>query len=113
MALPLDYNRDGKADLCLYDYETAKWYIQGVDGQDIAWSSPIQWGIPSDTRPWDSPPSQTVVPMPYDYDADGRTDLAIYKRGVSMDTSYFSIQYSSGGSQQYTWGSLDFAAKSG
>ncbi|NCD34222.1 MAG: VCBS repeat-containing protein [Spartobacteria bacterium] len=105
IALPLDYNNDGKADLCMYDYTTACWYIKGVDGADLAWSTPVQWGEPSETRSWDNPPSQTVVPVPYDFDEDGRTDFAIYKRGLSMSTSYWNIRYSSGGSVQYTWGS--------
>ena len=105
IAFPLDYTGDGKADLCLYEYDTARWYIQGLDGSDIAWTTPVEWGEPSGTYRWDRPPSQYVVPVPFDYNNDGRTDLAIYKRGVSMETSYFHIRYQAGGTQKYTWGS--------
>lgn len=105
IAMAFDYDGDGKADLVFFDYTTAQWYIKGVDGKDIAWTTPVLWGIPSETRSWDNPPSQTVIPVPFDYDQDGRVDLAIYKRGLSMDTSYWSISYRAGGDVKYTWGS--------
>ena len=53
-------------DLAVYYPETGSWYIESMGGHVVAY--PFNWGFDS------------VIPVPGDYDNDGRTDLAVYHR---------------------------------
>ena len=76
--VPADYDGDGRADLAVWrpmdraapdfaDGEQGIWYIvRSSDGQAQRW----QWGAAGD------------VPVPADYDGDGRADLAVRRSSV-------------------------------
>lgn len=94
--VPGDYDGDGAADLGVYDQNTAHWFVYSPKKRRVLmWYN--QWGFKGDTRRWEKRPYPlTVLPMPFDYDQDGRTDQGIYYRGVSMDTSAWYVKGSSG-----------------
>jgi hypothetical protein len=63
IAVPADYNGDGKADVATWSPITGNWtMLLTGEGRSVA-----QWGLPGD------------VPAPADYDGDGRTDLAVFR----------------------------------
>lgn len=92
-----DYNGDGKADLGVYDLETGLWYVIAHDnlnyGQLIKWAD--QWGFKGPRHPL-GPNASSVIPVPYDFDGDGRIDQAIYYRGVGMNDSGFYVRGTDG-----------------
>lgn len=53
-------------DLAVYYPDTGNWYIRSMAGKIVAF--PKGWGF------------DQVLPVPGDYDKDGRTDLAVYHR---------------------------------
>jgi hypothetical protein len=70
--VPGDYDGDGIDDIAVWRPETGIWYIlQSSDGQ-ILYAS---WGM-STRHPTGSLPD---VPVPADYDGDGRTDIAVWR----------------------------------
>jgi hypothetical protein len=60
-------------DLAVFRPSNGTWYIRGK-------STTVQWGVFGDK------------PVPADYDADGKTDIAVW-RPSAVDTSYFSVWY--------------------
>lgn len=92
--VPGDYDGDGKADLGVYVLSTGNWYVKTLQGQVIF--NGKKWGFKGPVRSWENPPTSTVLPMPYDYDKDGKTDLAIYYRGLAMSDSGWYIRGSTG-----------------
>lgn len=95
--VPGDYDGDGVADLGVYDLNTGNWYVWSLAKQQVIhWAQP--WGWKGDVRTWERPPTSTVIPVPYDFDQDGKVDLAVYYRGVSMETSLWYILGTSGAS---------------
>lgn len=103
--VPADYDGDGAADLAVYDPNAGRWYVWSfVKSEPLIWGQ--SWGWPGDVRPWERPPTRTVLPVPYDYDADGKTDLAVYYRGYSMNDSGWYVLGSLGRIwQPVIWGS--------
>ena len=72
VAVPADYGTDGKADLAIYDRNTAKWWA--LDSATGGTNS-VVFGDPDD---------DTVIPVPDDYDGDDRIDLAVFQPKKGM-----------------------------
>jgi hypothetical protein len=63
IAVPADYNGDGKSDVATWSPTTGNWtMLLTTEGRATA-----QWGLPGD------------VPAPADYDGDGRAELAVFR----------------------------------
>ncbi|MFB9441531.1 N-acetylmuramoyl-L-alanine amidase [Dactylosporangium vinaceum] len=63
IAVPADYNGDGKADVATWSPITGNWtMLLTGEGRSV-----VQWGLPGD------------VPAPADYDGDGAADLAVFR----------------------------------
>ncbi|MEI6970010.1 MAG: VCBS repeat-containing protein [bacterium] len=102
--VPGDYDGDSKDDIGVYDLESGKWYVYSIALQKVLiWGQ--NWGFKGDVRRWERPPTSTVLPVPYDYDNDGRTDLAVYYRGFSMADTYWYILGTSNKTWATVWGS--------
>lgn len=104
--VPGDYDGDGAADLGVYDLETGNWYVYSLaKGRVLHWA--LKWGYKGDVRSWEKPQTSTVIPVPFDYDGDGITDMAFYYRGFSMTDSVWHIRGSAGRNWAPTeaWGS--------
>ncbi len=98
--LPGDYDGDGKTDIAVWrgatEYGNGMWYWhRSSDGK----YDQMKWGytLASDYA------------VPGDYDGDGKTDIAVYRRAGSYPNfetqSYFYINESSNGFAAIPWGS--------
>jgi hypothetical protein len=92
VAVPGDYDGDGKADVAVYRDEgvsatQALWFMRrSSDGRTAV----VQWGgLVED------------IPVPGDYDGDGKTDLAVYRDGQWLILRSFD-----GGVTATNWGGL-------
>ncbi|HOC17804.1 MAG TPA: FG-GAP-like repeat-containing protein [Vicinamibacterales bacterium] len=92
--VPADYDGDGRADLAVWRPGTGTWWIlQSADGYSADAQVHVRWGLGS----------LDDVPVPADYDGDGRADLAVWRPGPG--TWYFlwsATGYSTWSSTQ--WG---------
>ena len=77
IAVPGDYDGDGKQDSAVFRVETADWSISTSAHGVVEW----QFGTPG-----------TDIPVPADYDGDGITDLAVY----GLATGVWRIQLADG-----------------
>lgn len=65
-----DYDGDNHADVAIWRPADGTWWILNSGfafGYAGNYFSAIQWGLPGD------------IPVPFDYDADGRTDLVVWR----------------------------------
>lgn len=69
VAVPGDYDGDGKDDFAVYNTTGGVWFIRTVAGISLAWR--LAWG------------AKGGIPVPGDYDGDGLSDLAIYNPKTS------------------------------
>jgi hypothetical protein len=95
--VPADYDGDGRTDLAIWRPASGTWHIlRSSDNFSYSTSQHVQWGAAS----------LNDVPVPGDYDGDGRTDLAIWRPG---DGTWYilksSVNYSYANYQQVQWGS--------
>jgi len=90
-----DYDGDGKADVAVYrnstlDPSTAgHWYVLQSSNSTLY---DVQWGSPS----------LDDVPVPRDFDGDGKADIAVYRRSTS---EWFIRRSSDGGLTYLQFGS--------
>jgi hypothetical protein len=91
--VPGDYDGDGKADIAVYRPSSGTWHIiQSSNGTVRA----VQWGAP---RAPGDPAGD--IPVPGDYDGDGKTDIAVYRPSTGV---WFIIQSSNGAVRAQQWG---------
>lgn len=91
--VPGDYDGDGKTDRAVYDAPRGIWYIayskiSGALRQQT-------WGTSTDV-----PGAPVSVPVPGDYDGDGKTDLAVY---IPSTGTWFILR-SRDGAVRRQWG---------
>ena len=90
--VPGDYDGDGKTDVAVYrdgaqSPTQALWFIKRSSDGGIA---VVQWGgLVQD------------IPVPGDYDGDGKTDMAVYRDGT-----WFILRSFDGGVMAVPWGGL-------
>ena len=95
-AAPGDYDGDGKHDIAVWrgrdEFGNGVWYWHR--SSDGAYDQ-IKWGLTHTPE----------FPAQGDYDGDGKTDAAVWRRGAgSGDQSFFYINKSSGGFLAIPWG---------
>ena len=98
--VPADYDGDGVIDKAVWRPETGTWYICHSSDDSLI---TMQWGVTTKHLYGGLPD----VPVPADFDADGRADIAVWR----PDTGQWFIRYSSAGydfnkSMVYKWGKL-------
>ena len=71
VAVPADYDNDGKADIAIYNRATGYWHIKNSDGDSVR-TEKFGW------------PDPTLMPIPDDYDGDGIVDLAVFSPSDSI-----------------------------
>lgn len=79
-----DYDGDGRAQRALYRQSSATWFVDNPGGNPTT-VAPASAGGPAGYQG-----SAGDIPMPGDYDADGRTDIATQRAGDSRWTIYQS-----------------------
>jgi len=98
--VPADYDGDGITDAAVWRPETGYWYIQPSGNGGTVY---IKWGLTT-IYPTGGLPD---VPVPADYDGDGRADIAVWR----PDTGEWFVLNSSQNYDQdkasvYRWGKL-------
>jgi hypothetical protein len=94
VSVPGDYDGDGLLDPAVWRPGTGTWHVlPSASGYQVASAWAVQWGHQA----------YGDVPVPGDYDGDGQTDLAVWRKGPGVwyvlrsSTNY--TQYSA-----WTWG---------
>lgn len=73
LPVPADYDGDGTDDIAIWRPNEGKWYVAALPSGcprgmlDLGWGCTASWGVDGD------------VPVPGDYDGDGKADRAIWR----------------------------------
>jgi hypothetical protein len=90
--VPGDYNGDGTTDFAIYRPSNGGWYVAFAGGEAAIAGGPTaasaSWGTAGD------------VPVPGDYNGDGRTDFAVYR----PSNGAWYVAFAGGGATSATWG---------
>jgi hypothetical protein len=70
VAVPGDYDGDGKTDVAVWRPGTGVWYA--LSSQFPGTYTAVQWGLFND------------IPVQADYDGDHKTDIAIWRPGTGI-----------------------------
>ena len=90
--VPGDYDGDGTADLTVFRPSSAQWFIRkSTDGlaQVTTWGTAVGSGSAHD------------IPLAADFDADGKTDLTVYKPSTAQ---WFVLKSATSSVQVNNWG---------
>ena len=98
--VPADYDGDGRTDFAVWRPESGVWYIHESGDNSVLL---VRWGMAT----INSSGKVADIPVPADYDNDGRTDLGVWR----PDTGEWWIAKSSNGYDQenavtFRWGKL-------
>ncbi|MBI1761527.1 MAG: putative Ig domain-containing protein [Acidobacteria bacterium] len=93
--VPGDYDGDGKTDIAVWRGSTGVWYILYSGRSSDGMVDAVTWG--ASAAPYND------VPVPGDYDGDGKSDVAVFRRGTgtwlvkrSSDGQYLVKQWGLG-----------------
>jgi hypothetical protein len=104
--VPGDYDGDGRADLGVYNPSTGGWFVRTLaDSNAPALHFGTIWGFDGPVHSL-GPDARTVIPLPYDFDEDGTTDLAYYfRREAGEDTTWNVLGSEQDSQMAIPWGS--------
>ena len=91
-----DFDGDGKSDLSVFrggNQEGGNWLVAGSGNGQV---EATVWG--ASFEPYND------LPVPGDYDGDGKTDLAVFRRGGGQAGYWFIKRSSDGEIGRYFWG---------
>jgi hypothetical protein len=92
--LLMDWNGDGRPDLTVFRPSTATWWVLPYG---VIWSPYTPGVVPGFSVQWGATGD---VPVPADYDGDGKTDFAVFR----PSTGYWYVATQLGGTLTFQWG---------
>lgn len=104
-----DYDGDGITDVAVFRRgvnlgDPAFFFYRGSQGNPTGAVTYVRWGTTGDTAGGTS----GDVPVPGDYDGDGKFDVAVYRFGALSPTNTFLVRRSSDGVVVYQpWGNFN------
>lgn len=106
LAVQRDYDGDGKTDLAVFRRSTTDteaqtlWFIRFTNNNPTQAVTTFWWGVSGDTV------NTFDVPVPGDYDGDGKFDLAVYRVGTFPTNTFFVRRSSDLTQQAQQWGNF-------
>jgi hypothetical protein len=86
--VPGDYDGDGKTDIAVWRPQSGTWWIlKSLDNYSYSTRLQIQYGVGSEGD----------IPVPADYDGDGKADLGVWRPAIG----YWFVRLSAGNYNTY------------